>query len=405
MSVHSTPVSFTGPQPTAPPHSLALLYPSQLFAGVMLISLGPLLDAILRDLHLSLAQAGLLSLGFFLGRVLGVSLLNFGLARVPLKAAMAGAAWVMAAGLAVAGLLASGLWSLFMPLLVTGAAAVIPNAVSGIWVAAHVREGTERAMLTVLAFFALGVVAAPLAIGVALDLGATWRWVLLSEAGFSVVMGVALLLSPLADVPDRENLRLRQLREVAGFDARLLTVMLGAAFLYVGTEATLGVWLAKLQVDAFGASPALAALTVTLLWAGITLGRYLAVPLTRRVLPSKLLAVFAAALAVLTVGMAIAPSLAVSEVGAFFTGLGASACFPLIVCYSSRFPGWYSGVTFSGMMLAGTAASTIFPYVVGPVAEALSLRMAVGLSALPSALVVVLAFYLHRAAKESAPTA
>ena len=405
MCVHSTPVSSTGPQANTPPHSLALLYPSQLFAGVMLITLGPLLDAILRDLHLSLAQGGLLSLGFFFGRVLGVTLLNFGLARIPLKVAMAGAAWVMAAGLAVAGFLAAGLWSLFVALLVTGAAAVVPNAISGIWVAAHVRKSTERAMLTVLAFFALGVVAAPLAIGLALDLGATWRWVLLSEAGFSVVMGIVLLLSPFANVPERENLRLRQLREVAGFDPRLLAVMLSAAFLYVGTESTLGVWLAKLQVDAFGASPALAALSVTLLWAGITLGRYLAVPLTRRVLPSKLLAVFAVILAVLTVGLAVSPSLAFSEACAFFTGVGASACFPLVACYSSRFPGWYSGVTFSGMMLAGTAAGTIFPYLVGPIAEALSLRTAVGLSALPSVLVVVLAFYLRRAARESAPAA
>ena len=353
----------------------------------------------------SLAQGGLLSLGFFLGRVLGVTLLNFGLARIPLKAAMAGAAWVMAAGLAVAGLLAGGLWSLFIALLVTGAAAVIPNAISGVWVAAHVREGTERAMLTVLAFFALGVVAAPLAIGAALDLGATWRWVLLSEAGFSVVMGIALLLSPFADVSERKNLRLRQLREVAGFDPRLLAVMLSAAFLYVGTESTLGVWLAKLQVDAFGASPALAALSVTLLWAGITLGRYLAVPLTRRVLPSKLLAVFAARSPCSPWEWRSLRALVVSEVCAFFTGVGASACFPLIACYSSRFPGWYSGVTFSGMMLAGTTAGTVFPYLVGPIAEALSLRAAVGLSALPSVLVVVLAFYLHRASKESAPAA
>ena len=245
-----------------------------------------------------------------------------------------------------------------------------------------------------------------LAIGAALsisgatcEMGASQRGLLLGCDGDVALPALALRRRS----RERGSALAGRLREVAGFDPRLLAVMLGAAFLYVGTEATLGVWLAKLQVDAFGASPALAALTVTLLWAGITLGRYLAVPLTRRVLPSKLLAVFAATLAVLTVGMAVSPSLAFSEACAFFTGVGASVCFPLIACYSSRFPGWYSGVTFSGMMLAGTTASTVFPYVVGPVAEALSLRAAVGLSALPSALVVVLAFYLRRASKESAP--
>ena len=37
-------------------------------------------------------------------------------------------------------------------------------------------------MLIFLAFFALGVVVAPLTIGAALSLGATWRWVFVGEA-------------------------------------------------------------------------------------------------------------------------------------------------------------------------------------------------------------------------------
>ena len=61
------------------PRSAAVIYPSQVFVGATLIILGPLLDPILRDLHIPLAQAGLLSFGFFLGRVAGVLLLNFGL--------------------------------------------------------------------------------------------------------------------------------------------------------------------------------------------------------------------------------------------------------------------------------------------------------------------------------------
>ena len=51
------------------PRSAAVLYPSQVFVGATLITLGLLLDPILRDLHIPLAKAGLLSFGFFLGRV------------------------------------------------------------------------------------------------------------------------------------------------------------------------------------------------------------------------------------------------------------------------------------------------------------------------------------------------
>jgi MFS transporter, FHS family, glucose/mannose:H+ symporter len=369
----------------------------------MLISLGPLLDPILRDLRIPLAKAGLLSMGFAFGRVLGVILLNFALARISLKALMVGAAWVAAAGLAVSGFLAAGLWPLFIALVVTGVPVVLPNAISGIWVGAHLRQGTERGMLMVTGFFAVGVVIAPLVIGAALNLGATWRWVFLGEAGFSAVMALLLMLAPLADVPDRENLRVRQLREVAGHDPRLLAVMLTATFLYVATETTVSVWLPKFQVDTFGAGPASAALSVTLLWIGITLGRYIAVPLSRRILPSKLLAAFAAAFGLFGVGVVFSPGLLVSEILCFFAGLGASACFPLIACYTNRFPSWYAGVAFSGMMLVGTTASTVFPYLVGPIGEALGLRIAIGLSAIPALMVVILAFFLHRASKEGEP--
>ncbi|MFH1833725.1 MAG: MFS transporter, partial [bacterium] len=278
-----------------------------------------------------------------------------------------------------------------------------PNAISGVWVGAHVRTGTEKAMLLILAFFALGVLVAPLAIGAALSLGATWRWVFIGEAGFSAAMAAALTASRLPDVVGRENLRLRQLRLMAGFAPRLLVVMLTAVFLYVGSEAALGVWLAKFEIDTHGASPAVAAVSVTLLWTGITVGRYVTAPLTHLASPSRLLAIFAAAQTAFILGAVLAPTLALSLAFVFLAGLGASVCFPLVGGYTNRFPGWYAGVAFSGMMLAGTLGSAVFSYLTGPVAEALGLRVAMGLTAVLSALVIVLAFILPRVSGEAAP--
>ena len=207
--------------------------------GATLITLGPLLDPILRDLHIPLAKGGLLSFGFFLGRVAGVLLLNFGLARVPIKTIMVTCAVVLTLGSAACGLLGVGLWPLSLALFVTGLAGVIPNAVSGVWVAAHIHKGVEKAMLNIGAYFALGVVVAPLVIGAALELGATWRWVFLGEAVFSAVVAIVLMILPIADVRDRENLRAGQLKAVAGSHPSLLAVILGATFLYVCVEGTL----------------------------------------------------------------------------------------------------------------------------------------------------------------------
>jgi FHS family glucose/mannose:H+ symporter-like MFS transporter len=371
------------------------------FVGATLIILGPLMDPILRDLHIPLAQGGLLSFGFFLGRVAGVLLLNFGLARVPIKTIMVGCAVVLALGSAASGLLGVGLWPLALALFVTGMAGVIPNAISGVWVSAHVKKRLERAMLNIGAYFALGVVIAPIVVGLALQLGATWRWVFLGEAGFGVVVAVALLILPIADVPDRENLRGSQLRAVASSHPALLAMILGTTFLYVCVEGTLYVWLAKLQVDAFAAGPGLAALSVTLLWGGITMGRYLAAPLTHLASPAKLLAIFASVLTLFVGGLALAPTLAVSEVFSFFAGFGASACWPLISCYAPRFPGWQSGVVFSGMMLVGTIANTVSPYLFGPTVASLGFRSALGLWIIPCLAVIGMAFVLGRVARQS----
>ena len=381
------------------PHYAAVIYPSQVFVGVTLVTLGPLLDPILRDLHIPLAQAGLLAFGFFLGRVVGVLLLNFGLARVPIKTIMVTCAVFLALGSAACGLLGVGLWPLALALFVTGMAGVIPNAISGVWVAAHVKTGLEKAMLNIGAYFALGVVIAPLLIGAALGLGATWRWVFLGQAGFSAVVAIVLAVLPIADVPERENLRARQLSAVAASHPSLLAVILIATFLYVCVEGTLYVWLPKLQVDAFGSGPGVAALSVTLLWAGITAGRYLAGPLTRLASPARLLAVFASVLALFVGGLALAPTLAFSEVFSFFAGVGASACWPLIACYTPRFPGWQSGVVFSGMMLAGTVANTVSPYLFGPAVASLGFRAAIGLWIIPTAVVIGMAFVLERVAR------
>ena len=381
------------------PPTAAVIYPSQVFVGATLIILGPLLDPILRDLHIPLAQGGLLPFAFFLGRVAGVLLLNFGLARVPIKTIMVACAAVLALGSAASGLLGAGLWPLSLALFVTGMAGVIPNAISGVWVAVHVKTGVEKAMLNIGAYFALGVVVAPLVVGAALELGATWRSVFLGEAVFAAAVTVMLLNLPIADAPDRENLRGSQLKAVAASHPALLAVMLAATFFYVSVESTLYVWLAKLQVDSFAAGPGTAALSVTLLWAGITAGRYLTAPLTHLASPARLLTIFATVMAGFVGGLALAPSLVVSEVFSFFAGVGASACWPLVACYTPRFPGWQSGVVFSGMMLAGTMANTISPYLFGPAVATFGARIAIGLWIIPTVAVIGLAFLLERVAR------
>ena len=378
----------------AVPHPLAYLYPMTFSSGIILISLGPVLDPIIRDLGAPLSQGGLLAAGFAAGRVVALVLLNACLAKVPLKWLVVGAALLQAVGLAVPALFVHSFPLLVGFVAVVGAAATIPIVVPVMWVGAYAKHSTEQAMLLILIFFALGVVVSPLAIGAALALGASWRWVFIGEAVFSVLVAVVIGVVPLADVPGRENLRFRHMREAAGYAPRLLALVLAAMFFYIGAEHILNIWLAEFQVETFGAGQGTAATALALFFGGIMAGRFLAVPLTRRLPAARILAISCALMAVFTLLTALSPTLAASQVLIFVTGLGTSAAYPLLSSYINRFPARFSGLVFSIITFVVIISGAVFAYGVGPVGASLGMRMALALGAAPAAVVVVLSFFL-----------
>ena len=395
-----TPPTRSGASTTAatPPHSLAYLYPITFFTGTILISLGPVLDPIIRDLDIPLSRGGLLATGYAAGRVIALLLFNLFLARVPLKRLVVGSALIQAVALALPALFAHSLGPLLGALVAVGAAATIPVVVPVVWIGAYAKHSTERAMLKILIFFALGVVVAPLVIGAALALGAGWRWVFIGEAIFALLVGFGVLALPLADVPGRENIRLRQFRAAVMYAPRLLVLVLAGMFLYIGAEHILNIWLAEYQVETFHSSQGAAAASLALFFGGMMVGRFLSLPLTRRLATPRILAVSSALMTVFMVLTAFAPSFAVSEILVFLTGLGASAAYPMLSSYINRFPAKFSGLVFSLITLVVVVSGAVFAYAAGPVAEALGMRTAVALGAVPAAAVLALSFSLPKRA-------
>ena len=366
-----------------------------------MISLGPMLDSILRDLHIPVSNGGIISVGFALGQLLGILLLNFFLARVPVRWSIAVATWVQAIALLCSAVISRGLWSLVGTYVFVGLGSVFLLTIPGIVVGSNVKKGAARAILQLLIAYAIGMMLTPVAIGVILGAGASWRWVLAGEAGLSLMLAVLLTLLPLPDVRGRENLRVRQVKEVIGFHPRLFATMAIAAFIYVGAEFILDVWLAKFETDTLGAGKAWAGAVVAIFWVGIVAGRFIVQPLTSKFPISRILLVGTTAMAVFTVGIAVSRSLVLTDILVFFAGLGAAASTPLILSYSARFPKWHAGVVFSAVMFLAGLGVLIFPYVVGPLVAATNFRVAIGLSALLAVGVAISTRYLHRA--ENAP--
>lgn len=369
----------------------------------MFVTLGPLLDSVMRDLGIPLAQGGVPALVFALGNSVSIVFLNFFLARVTVQRILIGTALLEAAALAACGLLAKGLWSFAAACFFIGFPSVILTAVPGMWVSAHIRRQTAWALNLMMLSSALGMTVAPLILGALLGQGVNWRWIYVGEAVFVLAVAVVFALVPLEDISGRERLGLRQLRAIAAFNPRLLGLIAGGAFLYLGVEMTLLTWLPTFEVDVFGATETLAGLAATLYMVGQVVGRLASIPLTRRFLASSLLFVFSVLLAVFLGAVAASPTQGISLVLTFTAGLSSAASLSLLSSYSSRFPHWHAGVVFSSVEFSGGIGAMVFPYLVGPVAAAMGFRVALAVVAVPVLILAGIAVGFRRVTREAEP--
>lgn len=377
------------------------LYPVQFLCAMAIVSLGPLLDSMMTELEVPLARGGLISAGLFAGNVSGIAALNVALAGARIKTVLLGGMVLQAAGLVSAGLLSFNLVSLFAAYYVVGLSGGLLNASCWMWQAAHMKKNPASAALQMISFFALAMMAVPLLAGLALDQGASWRAVLATEGGFSLLTAVVSAGLPLLNVPNRQNVRLSHLRTLFSHNRRLILGMMGAGFTYVGAEMTINVWLPKFHIEVYGASDSRASLSVTLFWVGLIAGRLLVMRLAKRFTAARLLLWCGCTFALFSVATALVPGETASQALAVGAGLGASASYGLIGSYSGRFPGWQGGVASSLFILCGGVGSITFPYLMGPLAQGAGFRTALAAVAVPAIIYAALSLLIYAAAEKA----
>jgi fucose permease len=176
----------------------------------------------------------------------------------------------------------------------------------------------------------------------------------------------------------------------------ILTVIL----LYNASEMMVGGWLFSL-LEEQGEPDHVCALATTLYWCGLSMGRLGLGVLMERLprLQRPLTAIEVVAGSGIFAGIAslllvIAPSVPIVFLWAYMAGLGMSGVFPLIVSFASA--GYQDPVdgstslTVGGVLVFANLGGLVFPPAVGVVAEALSVRYALLLTAACLACLVLL---------------
>lgn len=388
----------TSLEPAALNPSLRLrlpLYPSQFLIAMAMVSIGPLLDPIMGDFGMPLSQGGFLSAGLYIGNVSAIVILNTLLAHWPVKRVLLIGTVLQGMALISAGAVSWDLWSLIAAYLFVGFGGALMNTTCWIWISAHMVYDRAAAALRMILFFALGMMSVPLVIGLALDAGASWRWVLVLEGVLALVVSLATFTQPLLDVQRRQNIRWTHLRAVFAWEPKLLTSILVAGFTYVGAEMTMNVWLPKFQIDVFGSPESWASFSVTLFWVGLFGGRMVVTALTRRLSPSRLLLLCGCTFAVFIVAVAVAPSQIAALILTVGAGLGASASYGLIGSYAGRFPEWQSAVATSLFIFFGGLGSITLPYLMGPLASGAGFRAGLAMVAIPALVYAAASLVIH----------
>lgn len=231
--------------------------------------------------------------------------------------------------------------------------------------------GTRRGRLLTLAHgsYSLGAVIVPLAAGTVLEAGGTWRLLFAGAAGINLmVLGWVLLSGAGREASANGSAPLpgsgAGLWRVGEFRLGVL-----AMALYIAGEVGPAIWLPTWFRDRFGASVPVAAASVAVLWASMTVGRVVLAHRVDRPDARRLVARLAVVSAAAWLAVLLSSNVAVAFVAVALFGLSMSVCAPALQGFSAHpFPGLETPVmgwlaTMSGLVGA------ILPWTIGAAAE------------------------------------
>ena len=177
-----------------------------------------------------------------------------------------------------------------------------------------------------------------------------------------------------------------------------LWLLVGLLFLYVGMEQFTGGWSTTYLNRALGAHVDVAARSVALYWAMVTIGRLLASGLALRLSNEWLLGGGAVLSLAGFVALATAGTVGPALVALGVMGLGFATIYPTIMAITARlYPRRFA--TIAGLLVAaGGLGGAVFPWLGGVVAQGWGLRATMWLGA-GIALALLALFALFRAQK------
>lgn len=211
--------------------------------------------------------------------------------------------------------------------------------------------------------------------------GAVFALCVMFGAGLSKKLDIRL---PVTDTPD------------TGFNPRERAVLLyiASVFLYVGVEVAVAAWLFTYLNMTCRMPKEWASSSMTVMWCGLTLGRFLAIMLFKRYDSSKIVICAIALVTLSLITLCAFPALGnYSIIAVALLGFGFGPCFPTLIASASARYREHSAAITSTVITAGAFAGIAFPLAIGQVFSKIGHREGLSILVVCSALLMLL-FYI-----------
>lgn len=245
------------------------------------------------------------------------------------------------------------------------------EAVIGTLIIVAVKEGTAVAMSKLEVFFGVGALVMPLIAGWLIR-SEMWRFSFLFIALSALLMLLAWTKSDFGELNDLLNAKEAKrekkgalLAQYQGVRGLLLAVFTIFFFLYVGTEMSFVNFLPSLLIEKLGTDKSTAALSVTLFWMAMTVGRVFCGVIAERISYGRYVLWSCAASLVLISLFAITGQLSVMFVLILLFGLFMSGLFSIALVFASKLLPGAEESTPSILIAAGGTGGAALPLAMG----------------------------------------
>ena len=310
-----------------------LLCATFVLTGVVTTLLGPVLPVLVGWWGLDDGRAGLLFAAQFVGSMLGSALSSVGMTRLGFRSTLIAGGALTAAGVGVLGSGSHAIGTLAIFLYGVGLGLTIPT--TNLYIAQASGASGAAALNVLNLAWGLGAVAAPPVVAVFQRTNSVRLFL------FGLAAALVLMAVPLAGLsePAARSAPHDAERATAGAATRSRggTLVFGVLlFVYVGTETSVGGWIALYARRLDVVPAALSIAMPALFWAALLVGRAAAPAVLRRVSEPRLLG---ASLLMATAGVSVlllAGSAGALAAAVVIGGLGLSTIFPLTVALLTR---------------------------------------------------------------------